>query len=430
MQYTLRMSTVAGPLIRASLASSRADLRAAYVDVRSTTERLCAPLATEDYVLQAMPDVSPTRWHLAHVTWFFETFVLAPHVPGYRSPDPAYRYLFNSYYNSVGPQFDRPSRGHLSRPTVAEIYRYRAGVDEAMARLLETIDRAKVAAELTLGLHHEQQHQELILTDIKFNLGINPVRPAYHDAHIPRGDVTTPLGWDDFPGGLVTIGHHGEAFAFDNERPRHDVYLRPFALGSRLVTNGEYLEFMESGGYAEWSLWLSEGFRVIQDRGWRAPHYWEQRDGAWWTQTLSGPVPLDPHAPVTHVSYYEADAYARWRSARLPTEQEWEHAATDEALDGNLQEGGVFHPLPAPANGRQLIGDVWEWTASPYTAYPGFKTLPGALGEYNGKFMVNQMVLRGGSCVTPGSHIRASYRNFFPPDARWQFSGIRLALDT
>jgi ergothioneine biosynthesis protein EgtB len=424
------MSALARPPIRASLPPDRAELLAAYVDVRRATERLCAPLAIEDYVLQAMPDVSPARWHLAHVTWFFETFLLAHHLPGYRSPNPAYRYLFNSYYNSAGPQFDRPSRGHLSRPTVAEIYQYRAGVDEAMTRLLQTVEPAEVASVLTLGLNHEQQHQELLLTDIKFNLGVNPLRPAYHDEPIPRGTATARMGWDDHDGGLVAIGHDGGGFAFDNEGPRHDVYLRPFSLGSRLVTNGEYLEFMESGGYGEWALWLSEGFRVAQERGWRAPLYWEARDGDWWTQTLSGPMPVDRHAPVTHVSYYEAEAYARWRSARLPTEQEWERAAQHAPLEGNLQDAGVFHPLPAGPEATQLIGDVWEWTASPYIAYPGFRTLPGALGEYNGKFMMNQMVLRGGSCVTPRSHIRTTYRNFFPPDARWQFSGIRLALDT
>ncbi len=423
------MSTVARPSVRASVPRDRADLQAAYVDVRATTERLCAPLVTEDYVLQAMPDVSPTRWHLAHVTWFFETFVLAPHAPDYRSPNPAYRYLFNSYYNAVGPQFDRPSRGHLSRPTVAEIYRYRAAVDEAMARLLHLADPADVADVVTLGLHHEQQHQELILTDIKFNLGVNPLRPAYHDVAIPRGTRAAAMDWDVHAGGLVTIGHDGVGFAFDNEGPQHEVYLQPFALGTRLVTNGEYLQFMGDGGYAQWSLWLSEGFRVAQERGWRAPLYWEQRDGVWWTHTLSGAMPVDPHAPVTHVSYYEADAYARWRSARLPTEQEWEHVARDVALDGHLQDRGIFHPLPATDDASQLIGDVWEWTASPYVAYPGFRTVPGALGEYNGKFMVNQMVLRGGSCATPRSHVRATYRNFFPPDARWQFSGIRVALD-
>jgi ergothioneine biosynthesis protein EgtB len=422
------MSTIARPPIRASLRLDRADLQAAYADVRATTERLCAPLATEDYVLQAMPDVSPTRWHLAHVTWFFETFVLARHAREYRSPDPAYRYLFNSYYNTVGPQFERPRRGHLSRPTVAEIYRYRSGVDAAMARLLDAVDPADVTDALTLGLHHEQQHQELILTDIKFNLGVNPLRPAYHDVAIPCGTTTPPMEWDVHAGGLVTIGHDGVGFAFDNEGPQHEVYLQPFALGTRLVTNGEYLEFMADGGYTQWSLWLSEGFRVAQERGWRAPLYWEERDGAWWTHTLSGPMPVDPHAPVTHVSYYEADAYARWRSTRLPTEQEWEHGARDVTLEGNLQDRGIFHPLPAH-DASQLIGDVWEWTASPYVAYPGFRAVPGALGEYNGKFMVNQMVLRGGSCVTPRSHVRATYRNFFPPDARWQFSGIRLALD-
>jgi len=401
----------------------------AYRDVRGTTERLCAPLAIEDYVLQAMPDVSPTRWHLAHVTWFFETFLLGRHLPGYRSPNGQYGYLFNSYYHRAGPQFHRPSRGHLSRPTVAEIYAYRAHVDEAMARLIETADPGAIASALVLGLNHEQQHQELILTDIKYNLAVNPLRPAYHDREIPRGTATPALGWLEFEGGLRFMGHDGRGFAFDNERPRHRTHLEPYRLGSRPVTNGEYVEFIDAGGYENWAPWLSEGWRSVQEQGWRAPLYWEQRDGEWWVQTLSGLQRVDPHAPVTHVSYFEADAYARWRDARLPTEQEWEHAARPAPLHGNLQESEVFHPLPGRPGDAQWIGDVWEWTRSPYAPYPGFRPLDGDMVEYNGKFMVNQMVLRGGSCVTPRSHIRATYRNFFPPDARWQFSGIRLAAD-
>jgi ergothioneine biosynthesis protein EgtB len=412
--------------------AARADpaaLSEAYREVRRTTEGLCAPLAIEDYVLQAMPDVSPTRWHLAHVTWFFETFLLRRHRPGYRSPDERYAYLFNSYYNAAGPKFHRPRRGHLSRPTVAEIYAYRAHVDAAMARLIETAEPGEIASMLVLGLNHEQQHQELILTDIKYNLGVNPLRPAYHDRAIPQGTATPAFAWLEFDGGLHFIGHDDPGFGFDNEGPRHRTHLEPYRLGSRLVTNGEYLEFMEAGGYETWAPWLSEGWRVVREQGWRAPLYWEQRDGQWWTQTLSGPQHLDPHAPVTHVSYVEADAYARWRGARLPTEQEWEHAAAAAPLEGNLQEAAIFHPRPARPGDTQLIGDVWEWTRSPYAAYPGFRPLEGDVGEYNGKFMVGQMVLRGGSCVTPRSHIRATYRNFFPPDARWQFSGIRLAAD-
>ena len=406
-------------------------LLARYRNVRTTTESLCRPLAVEDYVLQAMPDVSPTRWHLAHVSWFFETFLLEPSLPGYRVFDPRFRMLFNSYYNAVGPQFSRPDRGHLSRPTVAEVYAYRAHVDAAMPRLIERLDDEAVAALVELGLQHEQQHQELILTDIKFNLGVNPLRPAMHpDVRIPAGTATPPLGWIEHEGGIVWIGHEGRGFSFDNEGPRHRTLLEPYRLASGLVTNGEFLEFIDAGGYADWRWWTSEGWRVVQERGWHAPLYWELEDGAWRTFTLSGMVPLDPHAPVAHVSWFEADAYARWRDCRLPTEAEWEHAASGVPVAGNFRDSGVHHPLPpraaAPAP-RQMFGDVWEWTASAYTPYPGYRPIEGAASEYNGKFMVNQMVLRGGSCATPGDHVRASYRNFFPPDARWQFSGVRLA---
>ena len=413
----------------------RPALLARYTDVRRVTERLCVPLTVEDHVVQAMPDVSPTKWHLAHVSWFFETFLLVPHLPGYRPANPAYPFLFNSYYNAVGPQFSRPDRGHLSRPTVAEVYGYRARVDTGMAALLEGCGEPALhdlAPLVELGVNHEQQHQELILTDIKYNLAVNPLRPAYHATTTPRGAATPPLRWTDVDGGLHAIGHDGAGFAFDNEWPRHAVHLRPFRLARRLVTGGEYLEFVEADGYRTASHWLSEGWRTVQERGWQAPLYWERRDGAWWTQTLAGLQRLDPHAPVTHVSYYEADAYARWRAARLPTEPEWEHAAADAPVDGNFQDAGVFHPVPVQREAgepAQLFGDVWEWTRSAYAPYPGYRPQPGAVGEYNGKFMVNQMVLRGGSCVTPRDHIRTTYRNFFPPDARWQFSGIRLADD-
>jgi ergothioneine biosynthesis protein EgtB len=426
------MSTASARTVEA-LSLDRSALLARYHDVRRTTERLCAPLSAEDHVVQAMPDVSPTKWHLAHVSWFFDTFLLAPTLPGYTPLHPAYRVLFNSYYNGVGPQFSRPDRGNLSRPSLSEVQAYRAWVDDGIAALLERTAEERLAALaplLELGLNHEQQHQELILTDIKYNLGVNPLRPAYHAVTPPRGTAPPRLGWRGRPGGLQTIGHDGVGFAFDNEGPRHTVYLQPFRIADRLVTNGEYLEFMHAGGYRTAPLWLSEGWRTVQERGWQAPLYWERHDDAWWTQTLSGLLPLDLHAPVAHVSYFEADAYARWHDARLPTEHEWEHAATNEPVRGNLQETGVFHPVPLQAaDGGQVFGDVWEWTQSAYAPYPGYRTAPGAVGEYNGKFMVNQMVLRGGSCVTPRSHIRASYRNFFPPDARWQFSGIRLADD-
>jgi len=407
---------------------------ARYREVRRTTERLCRPLAIEDQVLQAMPDVSPTKWHLAHVSWFFETFLLAPHLAGYEPIDPTYAFLFNSYYNGVGPQFSRPARGHLSRPTVAEVLAYRAWVDRGMERLLARMDTepaGALASLVELGLNHEQQHQELILTDIKYNLAVNPLHPVYHAVDLPRGAATAPIEWRELRGGLVPIGYDGAAFAFDNEGPRHTVYLHPFRLAGRPTTNGEYLEFIDAGGYHTPESWLSEGWRVVQERGWQAPLYWERHGEAWWTQTLSGFVPVDLHAPVTHVSYYEADAYARWRGRRLPTEPEWEHAAADAPVRGHLQERGIFHPLPVATDEplAQLFGDVWEWTQSAYAPYPGYRAVPGAIGEYNGKFMVSQLVLRGGSCVTPASHIRASYRNFFPPDARWQFSGIRLAED-
>ncbi|HEY3065403.1 MAG TPA: ergothioneine biosynthesis protein EgtB [Methylomirabilota bacterium] len=405
---------------------------ARYRAIRRTTEALCAPLAAEDYVVQAMPDVSPAKWHLAHTTWFFETFVLAPYLSGYEPLDARYHHLFNSYYQSVGRPFPRPERGHLSRPTVADVYAYRAHVDKAMATLLDA-DRAVAPdfdAIVELGLNHEQQHQELIVTDLKYNLGINPLAPAYQTRPIPRAARAAPLTFVDFTGRRVAIGHDGAGFAFDNERPRHNVWLAPYRLASRLVTNGEYIEFMEAGGYARPELWLSDGWATVQAQGWEAPLYWQRADSGWRAFTLSGLDAIDEHAPVIHVSYYEADAYARWRGARLPTEAEWEHVAHDRPLTGNFLESGILHAVPADdAEVAQLFGDAWEWTQSAYAPYPGFRPLPGAVGEYNGKFMVSQLVLRGGSCATPQSHIRATYRNFFPPGARWQFSGIRLAAD-
>ena len=414
--------------------SEPATLIAEYQDARQTTERLCEPLAVEDYVVQAMPDVSPAKWHLAHVSWFFETFLLKRHLPGYRPLDPKYEYLFNSYYGSVGPQYLRTHRGHLARPTVAEVYEYRSHVDRAISELVEITEPERlpgIGSLIALGVNHEQQHQELLLTDIKYNMAVNPLRPAYYERRPPQLD-SAPLQWVEFEPGLHMVGHDGSGFAFDNEWPRHRTYNGPYRLASRLTTNGEYLEFIDSGGYERRDLWLSDGWKVVQDQGWSAPLYWEKVDGRWWTQTLSGMLPVDDHAPLVHVSYYEADAYARWTHKRLPTEHEWEQAAEGQPMDGNLLESGVYHPLSANGdNGdlKQLIGDVWEWTQSPYVAYPGFRPFEGDIGEYNGKFMVNQMVLRGGSCATPQSHIRATYRNFCPPDARWQFSGIRLAED-
>ena len=410
-------------------------LEASYQEVRQTTERLSAPLVIEDYVIQAMTNASPAKWHLGHVSWFFDAFILTPRLPGYRTPDPRYQYLFNSYYNGAGPQYARPQRGLLSRPTVAEVYDFRAHVDESMLALIETTDPRHIqllGSLVTLGLNHEEQHQELLMTDLKYNLSVNPLWPAYHAREIPCGTASPPLRWIDFEGGLQWIGHDGHGFAFDNEWPRHQTYTRPYHLASRLVTSGEYLEFMEAGGYGTPELWLSDGWKVMQEQQWNAPLYWEQADGTWCVQTLSGMQPVDEHGPVAHVSYYEADAYARWRGRRLPTEQEWEQAAARQTIRGNFLESGIRHPVPATGEGaelEQLFGDLWEWTQSPYVPYPGYRPLEGTLGEYNGKFMVNQMVLRGGSCATPQSHIRTTYRNFFPPDARWQFSGIRLAED-
>ena len=417
-----------------------AQLVTAYTATRQATEQLCAPLATEDYVIQANPDVSPTKWHIAHVTWFFETFLLKPHLPGYEPIDPRYEYLFNSYYNAIGPQYDRPSRGLLSRPTVAEVYAYRAHVDRAMLALLEGADEGQMAEltpRVTLGIHHEQQHQELLLTDIKYNLSINPLRPAYHAVELPRRP-SAPLEWREDAGGVVEVGHDGGGFAFDNESPRHEALLKPYRIASRPVTCGEYAAFVEDGGYARADLWLSSGWGTVQADGWEAPLYWERVDGAWWVFTLSGMQRLDEDAPACHLSYVEADAFARWAGKRLPTEQEWEHAAAGAPMRGNLAESGLFQPVapdgPVASGGtggalQQLYGDVWEWTQSAYLPYPGFAPADGALGEYNGKFMVGQMVLRGGSCVTPGPHIRASYRNFFHPADRWQFQGLRLAAD-
>jgi ergothioneine biosynthesis protein EgtB len=407
-----------------------------YRAVRRTTEALCEPLAVEDYVIQSMPDASPVKWHLAHTTWFFETFVLSPHLPGYRPFHPQFGFLFNSYYNAVGPRWPRPQRGLLSRPTVAEVYRYRAYVDEHMARLFRPGCAEllrDLAATLVLGLHHEQQHQELIVTDLKHALAANPLCPVYRDRQ-PEGGEPPACAWVSFPEGLATIGHDGRGFTFDNEGPRHRVFVPGFQLASRLVTNGEYLRFMADGGYDRPELWLSDGWATRQARDWTAPLYWEKQDGAWIVFTLAGPRPLDPAEPVCHVSFYEADAFARWAGARLPTEAEWEVAAATIPLAGHFLDREHFHPAARPADDDtgplvQLFGDVWQWTASPYVAYPGYAPPAGALGEYNGKFMCNQLVLRGASCATPRSHARRTYRNFFPPEARWQFTGVRLAKD-
>jgi len=418
---------------------SRPDLWTRYRTVRAETERLCQGLAAEDHVVQSMPDVSPTKWHLAHTSWFFENFVLLPHLSGYRSIDPIYAHLFNSYYVQAGERHCRARRGYLSRPTVAEIVAYRSHVDDAMETLIGGLEEEKIALLhpwIELGLHHEQQHQELILTDIKHVFSVNPLRPVFSERQADPGSSSADveaLRWFDHPENLHWIGGHGEGFAFDNEGPRHREFVHGFQIASRLVTNREYLEFIEDGGYRRAELWLSMGWATAEANGWREPFYWERHDGRIWTFTLSGMRELEPDEPVCHLSYFEADAFARWAGARLPTEAEWEVAAAGRPVQGNLLESNRLHPSPLRQEQSdhplQLFGDVWEWTRSPYSPYPGFAPAPGAVGEYNGKFMCNQFVLRGGSCVTPGSHIRATYRNFFPPETCWQFTGLRLARD-
>jgi ergothioneine biosynthesis protein EgtB len=402
-----------------------------YMRMREMSLHLCAPLSVEDHALQPMPDASPAKWHLAHTTWFFETFVLSQYMQDFRPYHPAFRNLFNSYYNAVGDRPLRNLRHILSRPTLDEVHAYRLYVDEAMVHLL-TLDLPAEAVKLIeLGINHEQQHQELIVTDVKNGLWTNPLRPAYRA--VPRhmgakaGEVP-PLTWQSFPEGVYCIGFEGSGFAFDNEGPQHNVYLQSFRIASRLVTNGEYLEFMRDGAYTNPLLWLSDAWDTVRNNGWQAPLYWEQRDGEWLNYTLDGLEPLRFSEPVCHLSFYEADAYARWAGARLPSEFEWEVAARTCRVEGNFVESGVLHPQPSKLDDplTQMFGDVWEWTSTPYVAYPGFSPAAGAVGEYNGKFMCNQMILRGGSCATPHSHIRATYRNFFPPHVRWQFMGLRL----
>jgi ergothioneine biosynthesis protein EgtB len=412
-------------------------LREQYLKVRQFSEHLCQPLVIEDYVVQSMPDVSPTKWHLAHVSWFFETFILKPMLPAYRSLHPQYAYLFNSYYNTLGERHCRPKRGLISRPTVEETYAYRHYVDEHMLRLLDTVDEhqlGELAPMFILGLHHEQQHQELILTDIKHVLSCNPLAPVYQARTTgPTGDIS-PLEWISFPEELAWIGHAGQGFAFDNESPRHRAFVPAFQLASRLITNGEYLQFIEDGGYRNPLLWLAAGWSIVRAEEWQAPLYWEKRDDQWWFMTLSGKRELALNEPVCHLSYFEADAFARWAGGRLPTEAEWEIAAQTVPVEGNFVERGLYHPIPMAGSAssgalHQMYGDVWEWTSSSYSPYPGFQPSAGAVGEYNGKFMCNQYVLRGGSCATSQTHIRPTYRNFFPADARWQFMGLRLAKD-
>jgi ergothioneine biosynthesis protein EgtB len=418
-------------------------LLARFHQIRDFTNSLCADLEPEDYVVQSMPDVSPTKWHLSHTTWFFETFILKKFNPGYRSEIPQYAYLFNSYYNAAGDMHRRDLRGLISRPTVREAQRYRASIDSHIDNLLSGADEKlldEIEPILVLGIHHEQQHQELLVTDIKHVFSQNPLYPVFRGRARPPGAPKTstdgsairPCQFIDFDEQIVEIGHDGRGFSYDNEGPRHRALVPVFSLATRPVTNGEFMAFIEDNGYARPEFWLSLGWMTVNEQRWQAPLYWTKREGAWWNFTLSGFRPVDESEPVTHLSYFEADAFANWAGARLPTEFEWERAALGCPIEGNFVDEENFHPRALPTEDRrlhQMFGDVWEWTRSAYSPYPGYRAAPGALGEYNGKFMCNQYVLRGGSCATSRSHIRRTYRNFFQPEKRWQFTGIRLARD-
>ena len=419
-------------------------LRDRFNQIRNFTNALCAGLEPEDCVVQSMPDVSPTKWHLAHTTWFFETFILKKFVPGYRAEIPEYAYLFNSYYNAAGDMHRRDLRGLISRPTVSQAQRYRASVDSHVDALLSNPDENlldEMEAILILGFHHEQQHQELLITDIKHVFAQNPLYPVFRQRNRDvAAKAITPIHFTDFEETVTAIGHSGNEFAYDNEGPQHRALVPAFSVATRPVTNGEYIAFIEDNGYNRPEFWLSLGWMTVNEQRWNAPLYWTKRDGAWWNFTLSGLRPVDQSEPVTHVSYFEADAYTNWAGARLPTEFEWERAALSCPIEGNFVETELFHPVAvasavsADKSGKgqrlhQMFGDVWEWTRSAYSPYPSYRAAPGALGEYNGKFMCNQYVLRGGSCATSRTHIRRTYRNFFQPEKRWQFTGIRLARD-
>lgn len=435
-ELTLTVTTKSDTTDSISDKKLRENLLKNYKRVRSFSEKLCKPLKTEDYVIQTMPDVSPTKWHLAHTSWFFEAFILNKATENYKSINSLYAYLFNSYYIQMGERWYRPNRGILSRPTVKEIFEYRKHVDNHMLHLIDNCNEktfAEFAPVIEIGLNHEQQHQELLLTDIKHVLSHNPLRPIYSNKVEENNSLIHKIYWIEFEGGVSEIGFIGNGFAYDNETPKHKEFLNPFKIAHRLITNEEYIEFIEDGGYQNAVHWLSDGWTTVEQEKWNAPLYWEKKDGRWWNFTLNGFSEVKPDEPVCHVSLYEADAYASWKDARLPTEAEWEVAAADLSYSGNFVESENFHPASLK-NGNeealnQMYGDVWEWTRSAYTPYPGYKPLPGALGEYNGKFMSSQMVLRGGSCATSQTHIRKTYRNFFPPHSRWQFMGIRLAKD-
>src|SRR5262245_22015867 len=416
---------------------TRSAIEARLFDTRRLSLELAEPLSPEDMTVQAMDDASPTKWHLAHVTWFFETFILSKHLPGYQTFDESFNYCFNSYYESQGERQPRPKRGLLTRPSSERVFAYRAHVDTALLKLLArgVAPTSPIARLIEVGINHEQQHQELLLTDMLPLFAASPLRPAYAPASSPmRSAAPEPMRFVEFRGGVSKIGHDGKSFAWDNELPRHDALVHAFQLADRLVTNAEWLQFMADGGYGTASLWLADGWGLINRDAWRAPLYWQEQDGAWFAMSLNGLKPVDPASPVTHVSYYEADAFARWAGKRLPSEFEWELAAEGLPVSGNTLARRALRPLPAEAptgdgKPRQMFGDVWEWTQSAYLPYPGYRPPAGALGEYNGKFMVSQHVLRGGSCATPDGHTRATYRNFFYPHQRWQFMGLRLAAE-
>ena len=439
------------PYCPSTPAPDRGALALRFSQVRAQTLALAAPLSEADAQAQSMPDASPAKWHLAHLTWFFETFLLERFEPGFKPYHPAFRVLFNSYYNGVGNQHPRAQRGLVTRPDLAEVRAWRAAVDERVVTLLHSLQGAawaEAAQIVELGVQHEQQHQELLLTDLLHLLSLNPLAPVYRPQWPLAAVSPQAMGWVCSAGGLVDVGHSGDGFAFDNETPRHKHWLRPYALANRLVTHGEWTAFIGDGGYRDPRWWLAAGWDWVRNQSINAPLYWQADTtrvaDAWQVFTLHGLVPLDPHTPITHISFFEADAFARWHSAqqagqppcRLPTEAEWEHAAASlppaAIVEGNFVESQALHPVPVARSGaglHQMFGDVWEWTNSSYLAYPGYRPWAGAVGEYNGKFMINQMVLRGGSCATPRAHMRASYRNFFPTDARWQFNGLRLASD-
>jgi ergothioneine biosynthesis protein EgtB len=406
------------------------------IETRRLSLELARPLSAEDMTVQPMDDASPTKWHLAHVTWFFETFVLSKHVANYEPFDEAFNFCFNSYYEAIGQRQPRGLRGVLTRPSAHDVMMYRAHVDEALASLLADPATPDGLAEvIEIGINHEQQHQELLLTDILSLFAANPLRPAYRAASVRTSrDAAEPMRWISYSGGIRKVGHAGAGFSWDNEQPRHDVLIPPFRLADRLVSNGEWLDFMADGGYRTPSLWLADGWTLINREQWRSPLYWEEHSSGWHQMSLEGLAPVQRADPVCHVSYFEADAFARWAGKRLPTEFEWEIAAENLPATGNTLATRSLRPLPAPETAdpsrpRQMFGDVWEWTQSAYLPYPNYRPPVGAIGEYNGKFMVSQQVLRGASCVTPEGHSRATYRNFFYPHQRWQFLGLRLAAE-